>query len=197
MPPAQTLEAAREHLLDVFRRNFDEASRKRDSTATSRFFKLFPAIGWEKEGLDAYSAFVVDLVRVRAPASAKSTFPSIPSITSRVRTNPSLICTASSPLYYITTLTALFESIAMIVDQHQPVVEKYYGAGKMQSVVDRLLEECDRVVKGIIEGWQEERSMRRKVSCMVTGLPTPLNSLSCRTFKATLLSQCMAHHLGE
>jgi conserved oligomeric Golgi complex subunit 4 len=70
---------------------------------------------------------------------------------------------ASSPLYYITALTALFESIAMIVDQHQPIVEKYYGPDKMSSVIVRLLQECDRVAKGLIEGWEEERSMKRKV----------------------------------
>lgn len=51
----------------------------------------------------------------------------------------------------------------MIVDQHQPVVEKYYGPGKMRSVVERLLQECDRVVKGIISAWEEERSMKRRV----------------------------------
>jgi COG4 transport protein len=67
-------------------------------------------------------------------------------------------------LYYITALTALFESVAMIVDQHQPVVEKYYGSGKMASVIERLLDECDRVVKKLIDGWEDERSMKRKVS---------------------------------
>jgi len=60
-------------------------------------------------------------------------------------------------------LTALFESIAMIVDQHQPVVEKYYGSGKMEIVVQRLLEECDRVTKSLRDGWEEDRSMKRKV----------------------------------
>ena len=70
---------------------------------------------------------------------------------------------ASSPLFYITALTALFESIAMIVDQHQPIVEKYYGPGKMTPVIERLLQESDRVVKDMIEGWVEERSMQRKV----------------------------------
>ncbi len=73
------------------------------------------------------------------------------------------IITASSPLYYITALTALFESIAVIVDQHQPIVESYYGTGKMTSVIARLLRECDRVCKGLIEGWEEERAMKRKV----------------------------------
>ncbi|TFY55596.1 hypothetical protein EVG20_g9262 [Dentipellis fragilis] len=123
LPPAQTLEAARKHLLDVFRRSFNEATQARDAAATTRFFKLFPAIGWEAEGLEEYASFVVDLVKVRPPASAKT----------------------SSPLYYVTALTALFESIAMIVDQHQPVVERYYGHGKMTSVITRLLQECDRL----------------------------------------------------
>ena len=50
----------------------------------------------------------------------------------------------------------------MIVDQHQPIVEKYYGPGKMTPVIERLLQESDRVVKDMIEGWAEERSMQRK-----------------------------------
>lgn len=71
--------------------------------------------------------------------------------------------TVTSPLYFITSLTALYESIAMIVDQHQPVVEKYYGTGKMTSVLQRLLQESDRVTKSLVDNWAEERSMKRKV----------------------------------
>ncbi|EMD34512.1 hypothetical protein CERSUDRAFT_117357 [Gelatoporia subvermispora B] len=142
LPPAETLQQAREELLAIFRREFEKASQSRDAAATSRFFKLFPAIGWEEEGLQAYANFVVDLIRIRPPASAKT----------------------SSPLYYIAALTALFESIAKIVDQHQPVVEKYYGPGKMARVLERLLQECDRVVKDLLEGWEEARSMKRKLS---------------------------------
>lgn len=74
LPPAQALQTAREQLLEIFRQQFQKASTERDAAATSRFFKLFPAIGWEEEGLQAYAAFVVDLVKVRAPASAKSMF---------------------------------------------------------------------------------------------------------------------------
>lgn len=51
----------------------------------------------------------------------------------------------------------------MIVDQHQPVVEKYYGPGKMTSVLQRLLQEADRVTRSLVEGWVEERSVKRKV----------------------------------
>lgn len=141
LPPLQALEEARTELLHVFRAGFERASAARDAAATSRFFKLFPAIGWEAEGLEAYADFVVDLVKVRPPTNAKT----------------------SSPLYYVTVLTALFESIALVVDQHQPVVEKYYGVGKMASVITRLLQECDRVTKSLLEGWEEERGMKRKL----------------------------------
>jgi hypothetical protein len=64
---------AREELLVAFRRHFDQASQSRDAAATSRFFKLFPTIGWEAEGLEAYASFVVGLVRIMVPGSAKST----------------------------------------------------------------------------------------------------------------------------
>jgi hypothetical protein len=52
----------------------------------------------------------------------------------------------------------------MIVDQHQPVVEKYYGKGKMATVIVCLLSECDRAVRRLLDGWEDERSMKRKVS---------------------------------
>lgn len=164
LPPAQTLQGQREKLLGIFRQKFDEASRSRDSTATTRFFKLFPAIGWEAEGLEAYAAFVVDLVRIRAPASAKT----------------------SSPLYYITALTALFESIAMIVDQHQPVVEKYYGHGKMRLVVQRLLDESDRVTKSLRSNWEEDRSIKRKLGEVLSSPPVTLLSPNQRKPQASV-----------
>jgi hypothetical protein len=72
LPPAQALEEARAELLKAFEAGFARASAARDAAATSRFFKLFPAVGFEAEGLDAYASFVVDLVRVRPPPSAKS-----------------------------------------------------------------------------------------------------------------------------
>ena len=98
-----------------------------------------------------------------------------------------LITAASSPLYYITALTALFESIAVIVDQHQPVVESYYGTGKMASVIARLLRECDRVCKGLIEGWEEERGMKRKVRQRQRPNCVGLNScIACRCSKREL-----------
>ncbi|CAE6480586.1 unnamed protein product [Rhizoctonia solani] len=139
-PPTQTLADARTALLGVFRKEFDAAAIARDPVAISRFFKLFPTINCPADGLAAYSDFVLDLVARRAPPPVK----------------------ASSPIYYTAALTALYESVAGLIDQHQPIVEKYYGSGNMHTVVARLLRECDRVVNGLYDGWEEERDISRK-----------------------------------
>ncbi|KAG9095620.1 hypothetical protein FS749_010115, partial [Ceratobasidium sp. UAMH 11750] len=141
-PPTQTLEEARASLLAVFRKEFDAAAIARDPVAISRFFKLFPAINCPADGLAAYSDFVLDLVSRRAPPSVKT----------------------SSPAYYTAALTALYESVAGLIDQHQPIVEKYYGSGNMHTVVMRILRECDRVVTGLYDGWEEERDISRKLA---------------------------------
>lgn len=74
------------------------------------------------------------------------------------------LTTASSPLYYLASLTSLLESIAHIIDQHQPVVDKYYGPGRMRTVVGRLVGESDRVIRNLVEGWEEERRVGRLIS---------------------------------
>lgn len=69
----------------------------------------------------------------------------------------------TSPFYFSALLTPLFEQIAHIVAQHQPVVEKYYGKGKMMRVVERLQEECDRQGHSILEQWEEDRKIAKRV----------------------------------
>ncbi|ADV25550.1 Intra-Golgi transport-related protein, putative [Cryptococcus gattii WM276] len=141
LPPSQTLQELRDILLQTFRSEFDAAVKRKDQPGVSRFFRLWPAIGAEEEGLEAYGNFVVGLVKARSPTAGKS----------------------SSPLYYLTSLTSLLESIAHIIDQHQPVVEKYYGRGRMSAVVGRLVGESDRAVRNLVEGWEEERRVGRLI----------------------------------
>ncbi|EIW72587.1 hypothetical protein TREMEDRAFT_70757 [Tremella mesenterica DSM 1558] len=142
LQPSQQLEELRSTLLRTFREQFDAAAERRDQQAVSRFFRLWPGIGAEQEGLNAYGDFVVGLVKARSSSAGKP----------------------SSPLYYLTNLTSLLESIAHIIDQHQPVVDKYYGKGRMRTVVGRLVGESDRVIRNLVEGWEEERRVGRLIS---------------------------------
>ena len=62
----------RDTLLATFRSEFMTAAARRDEQGVSRFFRLWPSIGAEAEGLDAYGDFVTGLVKGRSSASAKS-----------------------------------------------------------------------------------------------------------------------------
>lgn len=68
-----------------------------------------------------------------------------------------------SPTHFSSLLTTLFESIALILSQHQPVVEKYYGPGKMLSVAKSLMAETDLLGLRVVANWEEERRTRKRV----------------------------------
>jgi hypothetical protein len=71
LPPPQLLEELRNVLLQTFRSEFDSAAERKDQQAVSRFFRLWPGIGAEEEGLEAYGDFVVDLVKARGSSTGK------------------------------------------------------------------------------------------------------------------------------
>jgi hypothetical protein len=70
----------------------------------------------------------------------------------------------ASPLYFADTLTRLFENIATIIDQHQPLVESHYGRGKMLRVIQRLEEEADLQSDRLLDQFLQVRKMDAKVS---------------------------------
>jgi hypothetical protein len=96
-------------------------------------------------------------------------------------------------------MTALFESIAMIVDQHQPVVEKYYGPGKMAFVIAKLMEECDRTIESTMENWEEERSVQRKVVHVSNYLLLYKSNRYCPNlaFEHFRYDVCVAHNRSQ
>lgn len=68
-----------------------------------------------------------------------------------------------SVTHFSSLMTTLFESIALIISQHQPVVELNYGRGKMHAVAQTLLSESDRLGLQILANWTEERRIGRKL----------------------------------
>ncbi|PFH45270.1 hypothetical protein AMATHDRAFT_71881, partial [Amanita thiersii Skay4041] len=141
LPPANMLQISRNKLLDIYTQEFSKASHNRDSASTTRFFKMFPAIGCENEGLAIYSQFIAQLVKIKvSPVSGQPT-----------------------AHHYVISLTALLENIATIVDQHQPIVDKYYGKGRMKRVIKHILWESDKVIANLLNNWEDERSLKSKL----------------------------------
>lgn len=114
----------------------------------------------EAEGLEAYASFVCSLVATGRPKPSFS---------------------SSKPMYFAALLTPLFEHIALIISQHQPVVEKYYGQSKMLPVAVKLTQECDRQGMGVLSQWSEERRMNKKLVEAKSYRFTLLNALLAST----------------
>ncbi|EUC27036.1 glycoside hydrolase family 125 protein [Bipolaris zeicola 26-R-13] len=147
-PPRVTLDAAAESLCGLFLREFEKAAKDGDGSKVTRFFKLFPLIGRTDVGLDAYGRYVCQGVASRARANFNSASPA----------------QRNEGFFYGNTITKLFEHIAQIVDGHEPLVERHYGPGMMQKVIERLQIEADVQGGIVLDTWHEERHIDRKLT---------------------------------
>ncbi|GJN87255.1 hypothetical protein Rhopal_000203-T1 [Rhodotorula paludigena] len=142
-PPATTLAQLRASLLETFLTSFRTAAAANDTNNINRFFKLFPMIEEEDKGLEVYAEWVAGIVRAKTGALSSK---------------------GQSPTHFSALLTTLFEAIALIISQHAPVVEKYYGEGKMLSVAGSLMTETDKLGLRVLTNWEEERRIRRRIA---------------------------------
>ncbi|KAF9428853.1 Golgi transport complex subunit 4 [Podila epigama] len=147
--PTVILANAKATLLEIISKEFDSAVQRQSENDISRYFKLFPLLGEEQVGLDKYSRFVCAIVARKAQASLAeprkffSPFKLLDALQSHVQNQP---------------------TNAIIIDQHQPVVERFYGKGKMLRVIQRLQEESDIRSQKIMDAFEEEREIKRKVN---------------------------------
>lgn len=148
LAPAQTLLELRTRMLRVFTRQFDHAIEAKDQAEASRFFRMFPLVGWHDEGLAVYCKFARSMIREKGVAMIDAS------------TRPS-----QSPIHHAQILTALFEQLAMLIDTHQGVVDRHYGRGNFaKGVMPGLQEECDRIGTRVLDNWVERTQIMRKVS---------------------------------
>ena len=54
--------------------------------------------------------------------------------------------------------------IARIVETHQPIVETYYGPGRLYTLIKYLQVECDRQVEKVVDKFIKQRDYRQQVS---------------------------------
>lgn len=151
-PPPVMLLNLRKSLLHVFTERFETATGAKDTVAATKYFTMFPQVGWTAEGLAVYAKFARSMVRERGKA-----------ISENLGGGRGLV-----PLHHAALLTHLFENLANLIDQHQPLVDLHYGTGNFaEGVMPELQEECDRLGKRVCDTWYDERYVRRKVSISI------------------------------
>lgn len=142
--PEDTLQEASKSLGIIFLREFNKAAADKDMETLTRYFKLFPLIGQEKEGLDIYAKFICGIIVAQSRTR----------IQSKVETS----------LFYAITMTRLFENIVAIVGQHHPIIERHYGKGRTATVMVRVQNEADSQGGLIMDTYWDERLLSRHLN---------------------------------
>ncbi|KAJ8681166.1 hypothetical protein QAD02_016953 [Eretmocerus hayati] len=143
------LQQAANQLRTVVNQKFDEAVKSEDLASVERFFKIFPLLEMHEEGLQKFCQYLCSKLQTTAQKNLKAAL-DLRSTDKR------------AAVIFADTITLLFEGIARIIEIHQPIIETYYGPGKLLTCVGILQAECDSQVKKITSEFMKHRAIGRK-----------------------------------
>lgn len=147
----RTLQDARTQLCDIVRHKFNQAVKSNESVNMERFFKIYPLLGMHDEGIRDFCGSLCRKLEVTAQKNLQTAIQT-PLIDKRHN------------ILFADTITLLFEGVARVIDTQQPVIETYYGPGRLLSVVQILQQECDRQAKKIVMEFVKHRQLTKILS---------------------------------
>ncbi|XP_053401877.1 conserved oligomeric Golgi complex subunit 4-like [Mercenaria mercenaria] len=139
------LHESEEKLRVIVNSKFDASVHSRDVASIERFFKIFPLLGLYEDGLTKFGKYLAAKLSEDADKSLKLALHGVDPDDRR------------SSVIFADTITKLFEDIARIVEIHQPLVETYYGAGRLIMLVSILQKECDRQTRRLVKEFRNKR----------------------------------------
>jgi len=167
-----TLHEAENRVRGVVARRFDEAVKDEDLASIERFFKIFPLLGMHEEGIANFTVYLCTKLAANSKKNLKQALDTPPG-------------SARANIILADTLTLLFEGIARVVEIHQPLVETYYGPGRLVTVLTKLQDECDTQAGNIFAEVRRRRGIKDKVSKLDTG------TVSAREVEGVLGELCL------
>eukprot|EP00096_Caligus_rogercresseyi_P000511 TRINITY_DN10984_c0_g1_i1.p1 TRINITY_DN10984_c0_g1~~TRINITY_DN10984_c0_g1_i1.p1 ORF type:complete len:746 (-),score=240.52 TRINITY_DN10984_c0_g1_i1:1-2100(-) len=138
-----TLREAHLSVKEVIGDKFDESVESGDLPSIERFFKLFPLLNMKDDGLRRFTKYLCSKIR---EASNKNR------MTARKEAE-------ASPTIFAEALTLLFEGIGRLLEAHQPLIQTYYGPGRLSEVITSLQKEADDQSERIITDLKELRRL--------------------------------------
>lgn len=146
-----TLQQATMQLRHLITQKFDESVKKDDLASVERFFKIFPLLGMHDHGIEKFSSYICQKLNAKAQKELRT---SMDTAKAEKRT----------VVAFADTLTILLENIARVVEVNQPIIETYYGTGRLHQMVKILQQECDQEVKICLLEFNKGRQIQRRVN---------------------------------
>lgn len=157
------LKEAEVELKALVTKRLEEAVAADDLSQVERFFKIFPLLRLHDEGLALFANYLSK------------------QLASKAQDNLTLAVTSDvgerrAPMIFVDTLTLLLEGIARVIETHQPIVETYYGPGRLHRLISHLQVECDKQSQSVVDKFILNRDYQNKFqvvqSSMLKGVST-------------------------
>ncbi|XP_067931489.1 conserved oligomeric Golgi complex subunit 4-like isoform X2 [Watersipora subatra] len=152
-----TLREAEAKLKAITHSKFDAAVTAGDVASVERFFKIFPLLEIKEEGLTKFARW--HSAQLSEEANKRMTVALAMQSTDKRAT-----------LVFSDLLESLFESIAKVIELHQPLIETKYGHGWMFTFAKSIQKECDRQSRKIMEEFRNRRKFDSIISSIQEGL---------------------------
>lgn len=144
-----TLTEATTELRQIIDQKFDEAVSKDDLASVERFFKIFPLLGMQKDGIVKFAHYICKKLDTKSQKELRTSL-DVAKAENRFA------------LAFADALTILFENFARVVEINQPIIESCYGHGYLISLFEILQSECDREVKRLMAEFTKTRQIQRR-----------------------------------
>ena len=142
------LQESKNKLQKIVNEKYDQALQANEVTELERFFKIFPLIGQSEDGLAKFSTYLCHQINQAA------------------NQNFMLILTTDKSekrwnIMFADALILLFEKVARVIEAYQPLIETYYGHGKMFLFIKNIQKECDLQAIKILDEFKKTRHLNR------------------------------------
>uniref|UniRef100_A0A8C1MG74 Conserved oligomeric Golgi complex subunit 4 n=1 Tax=Cyprinus carpio TaxID=7962 RepID=A0A8C1MG74_CYPCA len=153
------LQEAERNLKALVTTRLEEAVTTGDLPQVERFFKILPLLGLHEQGLARFAQYLCSQVGACV----------------YVRLKPGTH-QADWQCQVVFDLCLYLLGIARIVETHQPIVETYYGPGRLHTLLAHLQKECDKQAQKIVDKFILQRDYNNKFqviqSSMMRGMTT-------------------------
>ncbi|XP_072515891.1 conserved oligomeric Golgi complex subunit 4 [Salminus brasiliensis] len=151
------LQEAELSLKALVTQRLEEAVAACDLPQVERFFKILPLLGLHEQGLAQFAQYLCSQLAGKAEENL-------------------LLAVGSdfnerrAPVIFADTLTLLLEGIARIVETHQPIVETYYGPGRLYTLITHIQKECDTQAQKVVDKFIQQRDYHNKFQVVQSGM---------------------------
>lgn len=152
--------ASKKQLQGIVRKRLSSAVDQRDHPTILRFIKLYPPLGMEEEGLQAYVNYLKKVIAMRSRIGLDQ----LDELMGEHSQSQSLPNPNPNRVNFVACLTNLFKDIVLAIEENDEILRNLCGEDGIVYAICELQEECDSRGSSLINKYMDYRKLARLTS---------------------------------